>query len=199
MRAGAPQRIAPALGLLEIDAGNTQRVDRHLLARAELAGEVDELLFGVRQALGDLGFIQFRQYLLELARGFRRVDHFLRVGIQRDGGQRDSQKFAVAVGYHGALGAHRGVRGFLRFQQFGDRAFRAVRHQRLDHGGVGQLQRDGEEQHGEAGGGKDQPPAGFFERGAAVQVGRGDAHVFHHRHGAAAWRAGTLSRQAARR
>ena len=199
MGRGAAERVAAALGLFEIHAGYAEIVDRHLFARVELAGEVDELLFRVGQPFGGLGLVQFRQDLLELVRGFRRVDHFLGVGVERDGGQRHREELAVAIGDHGALRADRGVGGLLRFQQLGDRTLRTMRHQRLDDGGIRELQCHGQEQQREAGGGEDQPPAGFFQFGAAMQVRRGDPHVLHHGHGAAARRTGPAHRQPARR
>ena len=65
----------------------------------------------------------------------------------------------------------------------GDRMLRPVRLQRLDDGCVGKLEDDGEEQHQEAGRREHQPRARHFQRGAPLQVGRGDAHVLHARHG----------------
>ncbi len=97
LRGGASHRVAPALGGLEIHARDSEAVDGELLARGEVAREIDELFF-LRKAFGDLLRVKPGQGLFQLESGLGGVDHLARVGIERGGGERDRENLTVAIG-----------------------------------------------------------------------------------------------------
>ena len=163
---------------------------RKRFLRADLAGQVDELLGFARQPLHRRRLVQLRQHRLELARRFGRVDHLPRIGVDGEGRQRDRQHLAVAVGDHGAAGVQQRLAG--RIGAGRRRLGRAhdllgqLRQPRLDDGGICKLDHQRQEQHREAGGREQQPSAHAVEGGAALEVGRRDPHVLHARqHGSA--------------
>ena len=104
LRGGAAHRIVPLLGGPEIDPGNAESVDGKLLARRDLALEIDELPVGLGQARRCGRLIEARQHLLQPMRRIGGIDDLARIGEHRDGRQRDRQDLAIAVGDHRPLG-----------------------------------------------------------------------------------------------
>ena len=166
----------------------------------DVAGEVDELL-AARQARPDDFEVEARQHLLQLRGRLVDVHHLLRVGVQARRRQRHRQDLAVAVHDH-RPGARPGVgrQRRLRDRRGGNRVragrgrrgrggvrqarpFDPLGRHRHDHGGAGELDRDGAEQHGEAARGKQQPAARALQHGAAGKLRRVEPHV--HRRGGA--------------
>ena len=98
----AAERIAAPLGRLEVDARNAERVDRQLLPRGDLAGEVDELLARsasrcAAAASSSCGSTCFSLWAASAGSIISRG-----LANSAGGGQRDRQDLAVAVGDHGA-------------------------------------------------------------------------------------------------
>ena len=184
LRRGAAERIAAFLARLEIDAGNAEVVDRKLLLRRDLARDVDELLLA-GQPSHDVVDIQRWQDRLQLLCRVLRVHQLERIGEHRRHRQRDREDLAVAVGdggapdvrqveivRHQALGVGGACRqpGHLR----GDLARR--RRHRMQHGGEGELEADGAEQHPEAARHAEQAHAHALHQRALREIALGDAN-----------------------
>ncbi len=185
------EREAPALGGLEIDARDAERVDLQLLARGDLAGEVDEFLgLGGQPAAEHVG-VEPGQHAAQLLHGRVDVEHLGRVGDDAGGGQRDGEDLAVAVGdgragrAHAEIGGRRGGagRGLGRRRlgpaRLGDRAGQHG----VEDGGVGELHGQQAEQRGKAAGGDGEALAADGHGGEAGRVGAGgEADGLHPRH-----------------
>ena len=196
-------RIAAAFRRLEVHAGDAEVVDRGLLGQGDVAGEVNELL-AAPKAVAQLLLVEPGQRALQLGGGVGEVDHLRRVRVDGRGGQADGQDLAVAV-HDGGAGARRGrvrrmdrgghaaVGGHDRVGQAARDIEAAGRHG-VKHGGAGQLQQHGAEQHREAAGRHQQPAAGLLQHGPARQVGRRDAHGLHHWQGGRQGRSGSPAR-----
>ena len=129
-----------------------------------------------------------------------RIDDLTRIGEHGDGGQRDRQDLAVAVGDRRALSERGGLRrGFRRGEQRLDRPFGSMRRERLEDGRIGQLADHREEQQTEAERRIDEPVPRLLECAALLQVRLRDPHRLHARHGVRARRTDALSGRAARR
>ena len=139
IKADNPNMGEAQLAWVEIDARNSKRIDFQLLARRDLAFQIDELPVGIRKARAGLFLIQPRQHLLESMRRLGRIDDLARISKHRDSRQRDRKDLAIAVGDHRALRSGHVLDRPRSSEEGLDRLIRAMRQQRLQKGGIGQL------------------------------------------------------------
>ncbi len=206
LRRDPTERIVPPLDRLELQPDDAEPVDRQFFLRRDLAFQVDELLRAFGEARADSSFVEPRQHGDQPVRRVGRVDDLAGVGVQARSRQRHRENFAVAVHHHRPGGVRAQVErgrqqlgpalaGRQRRRLGAPRCRDKLRLHGVDHGRIGELDRDCAEQHGEAGGRQHQPGARFFQRRAPREVGRGDAHVLHARHRGVARRAGAAGRR----